>query len=615
MMVKQSLLTAMVSVLAFGCGSDPHDQVEAESPTPEPAALEIPYDSLTLNDLSAFVTTGKNWEIAGGVSSDYRIKHDLVKTEGAGILVNLPVESGAEHISSIFEHMDIEISFDVMVPKESNSGVYFQGRYEVQILDSWGIKNPGHGDMGGLYQRWEEDHQGFEGRAPNINAAIAPGLWQHFHILFRAPRFDTNGQKVKNALFEYVYLNDRLIHENVEVKGPTRSNQLEGEAPEGPLFIQGDHGPVAFKNFRYKLSGIDTISLSAIQYDFYDVSYDHLPSFDSITPTSSGSAAYIDIGVASKKEEYGLVFRGKMLVPNEGLYLFETDIDDGGDFWIDSVLVVSNSSKMGRDQYSSLIRLDSGTHDFMLSYVQDLHGALALISYEGPEISKRVLGAPPVLTKTKSDHEKQLILAPPTAPEMIRGFIMHRGQKLTHTISVGDPSGVHFAYDLRTAALVKVWKGEFGNATEMWEGRGKEQILQPILASVDLSNGSPFAQLQSPDERWPEENSGIEYMGYHLKKSGRPVFRYKLNGNEILDEISPVDSQSIMRVVTTQGEHPIWLKLGEGKVIHKVAEHLYSVDGDYYIISSTELIVRQGNHAQELLAIIQSNDFSYQILW
>ncbi len=616
-MLKPFLLLLVALLIVLGCGSDLDDLVKTEPQTTDSAVLEIPFDSIALDDLSSFATDGANWVIAGEVTSNYLVKHDLKIIPGHGVLVNLPVENGAAHIATTLEHMDIEISFDVMVPKESNSGIYFQGRYEVQILDSWGVENPGPGDMGGLYQRWEEDRQGFEGKAPDLNAAIAPGLWQHFHILFRAPRFDREGKKIQNALFKHVYLNDRLIHENVEVKGPTRSHQLQGEAPWGPLFIQGDHGPVAFKNFLYKLSDDDTISLSEIQYDFYDFPYDHLPFFDTVNPTSSGSLEYIDIEkVTSKKEEYGIDFKGKMMVPSSGNYLFETDLDDGGDFWIDSTLVVSNSAKMGRDQSSSIINLKNGTHDFRLSFVQDRSRALAQISYEGPQISKRNFGRPPASALNSRSNSTKLILPPPDAPEMIRGFIMHKGKKLTHIISVGDPTGVHFAYNLPEAALVKVWKGDFGDASEMWEGRGKEQILQPTLASVDLSNALPFALLQSTNDRWPEDKSALKYMGYDLNSDRRPVFRYLLHEREILDEISPAEAESIQRNITISGEGPsICLKLGEGLSIQKVADDLYSVDGHYFIISTADLTIRQEIGRQQLVAQIESHNFSYKILW
>src|SRR5690606_20858767 len=137
-----------------------------------------------------------------------------------------PEKGKNQHLFTAFEHGDIEIELDVMMPVHSNSGLYFQGRYEIQLFDSWAVYKPQHSDMGGIYHRWDNSRaeKGYEGHPPAINAAKAPGLWQHFKIIFHAPRFNAAGQKVNNAIFKEVWLNGVLIHENQEVTGPTRSS-------------------------------------------------------------------------------------------------------------------------------------------------------------------------------------------------------------------------------------------------------------------------------------------------------------------------------------------------------------------------------------------------------
>lgn len=139
-----------------------------------------------------------------------------------------------------YKHGDARIEVDVMVPKGSNSGIYVQGEYEVQVLDSWGRKEVGNGDIGALY-----------GAAPpRVNASKPPGEWQHFVIEFRAPRFDKAGKKTANAKFVKVVLNGKVLHENVEMKGPTPGGVSGKEGPTGPLMFQGNHGPVAYRNIK-----------------------------------------------------------------------------------------------------------------------------------------------------------------------------------------------------------------------------------------------------------------------------------------------------------------------------------------------------------------------------
>ena len=131
--------------------------------------------------------------------------------------------------------------------------------------------------------------------SPHINAALAPGLWQRIHLLFRAPRFDDQGKKIANARFEYVYLNDRLIHQNAEVTGPTRAHQEEGEVALAPLYLQGDHGPVAFRNIQYKTYGLDSLALTNLTYKLYHGKYDYIPDFDTMTPIRSGVVDFFNL--------------------------------------------------------------------------------------------------------------------------------------------------------------------------------------------------------------------------------------------------------------------------------------------------------------------------------
>ncbi|MFN3650917.1 MAG: DUF1080 domain-containing protein [Armatimonadota bacterium] len=134
---------------------------------------------------------------------------------------------------------DHTLEVEVMVPKGSNSGIYVAGEYEVQVLDSFGKEQVGPGDLGGIYGA----------SAPKVNAAKAPGEWQKFVIDFKAPRFKGD-RKVSNAKFLKVVLNDQVIHENVEMKGPTPTGVSGKEAPTGPVMFQGDHGAVAYRNLR-----------------------------------------------------------------------------------------------------------------------------------------------------------------------------------------------------------------------------------------------------------------------------------------------------------------------------------------------------------------------------
>lgn len=117
-----------------------------------------------------------------------------------------------------------------------NSGVYVQGRYEVQVLDSFGLQGENN-ECGGIYQIAK----------PRLNMCYPPLSWQTYDIDFRAPTFDSDGQKGKNARITIRH-NGILIHDDLELPRGTPGGVSDESRDPGPLYLQ-DHGnPVAFRN-------------------------------------------------------------------------------------------------------------------------------------------------------------------------------------------------------------------------------------------------------------------------------------------------------------------------------------------------------------------------------
>ena len=176
------------------------------------------------------------WKV-GSATLDSKNAAKLAFDSKGEELVNSETQSCDLSTARKFGDCVVEVEF--MIPKGSNSGVYLMGEYEVQILDSFGKQKVGPGDMGGIYAN----------AAPRVNACKKPGEWQKFVIDFQAPRFE-NGKKTGNAKFIKVTLNDEVLHENVEVKGPTPGGLTGKESATGPVMFQGDHGPVTFRNIK-----------------------------------------------------------------------------------------------------------------------------------------------------------------------------------------------------------------------------------------------------------------------------------------------------------------------------------------------------------------------------
>ena len=118
--------------------------------------------------------------------------------------------------------------------ERGNSGVYLQGRYEVQVLDSFGLEGESN-ECGGIYSI----------ARPKVNACFPPLTWQTYDIDFTAAVYE-DGVKVKNARVT-VRHNGILIHNDLELKTGTPGKDPEGEG-DGPLYLQGHGNQVLYRN-------------------------------------------------------------------------------------------------------------------------------------------------------------------------------------------------------------------------------------------------------------------------------------------------------------------------------------------------------------------------------
>ncbi len=116
-----------------------------------------------------------------------------------------------------------------------NSGMYVQGRYECQILDSFGLDGANN-ECGGIYKIAK----------PNVNMCLPPLVWQTYDVDFTAARYDDAGKKVKNARVTISH-NGVKIHDDLELPNGTPGKHPEGPGPD-ILYLQGHGNPVVFRN-------------------------------------------------------------------------------------------------------------------------------------------------------------------------------------------------------------------------------------------------------------------------------------------------------------------------------------------------------------------------------
>lgn len=205
-----------------------------------------------LTDPAAWKEPGNVLQPFAAVELDPQNARKFVAKDGKGVWFN----SGKK--SNLFTKQkfgDIELHVEFNLPKGSNSGIKFHGHYEIQIADSFGKKEVNGEDCGGIYPRAELKPRYThidKGIAPKVNACKAPGEWQTLDVTFLAPRFDKEGKKVKNAMILKATLNGQVIHDKQELLTPTGDRWKNAEMAEGPLMVQLDHGPVAFRSIQVR---------------------------------------------------------------------------------------------------------------------------------------------------------------------------------------------------------------------------------------------------------------------------------------------------------------------------------------------------------------------------
>lgn len=618
-----------------------------------PLAAEslLPADSIPLDSLNSFKSPGKNWVLASAIGGDPRQTKELVPVSGTGVLINVAPPKSGDNLISNWEHGDIELSFDYLLPQDSNSGVYIMGRYEVQLLDSWGVETPDVHDSGAIYERWiEKEKRGYEGTAPTVNASRAPGLWQSMRIVFQAPRFNQQGKKIANARFVEVEHNGFIIHRNVEVTGPTRGAKWTKETSSGPILIQGNHGPVAFRNFTKRDYNFDTkVSIQNVTSQLKRRLNVAATINDWEAPTEDlppVAASVIDPSALGESKYFTATYAGEINIPTAGTYAFEADsrgtltLEIAGQ---DALIPINPGVR------SVPIELAAGAQPFTLKYV---HGRWnkpeVALFVEGPGIARHQWGAKAkkekveAMTAAMADEEEpvaapknkkvtEIIVSPPAdGVRLQRGFTPFDPRKRLYSVAVGDSNGVHYAYDFETATILRVWNGPFLDLFEFWDGRAHNQYLNPIGPALTFHDNPTVGLLESGEHDWPTESDAMwNFDGYTLDERGVPTFHARLSDIEIEDSITTTSApRSLQRSLTLRGNHTSWMTgilLAEAGTITAQPDGLSFIigDRDYYIDLSADNenqpFVRRINGRDQLLLFppkyTDESNLTYTLVW
>jgi len=201
----------------------PEDKEDVKG-TPPPAGATVLFDGKSLD----------NWERARNPGpAPWKLLPNGIMQAGGGDIKTKNAFTGRFKL-----HAEFRVPY---MPKalgqgRGNSGVYLQGRYEVQVLDSYGLKSQSN-DCGGIYGI----------AAPLVNMCKAPTIWQSYDIEFQAPTCE-DGKKTAPAVMT-VFHNGVKIHDKVRITSNNTTAGLGGDVcTPGPIMLQ-DHGnPVQYRN-------------------------------------------------------------------------------------------------------------------------------------------------------------------------------------------------------------------------------------------------------------------------------------------------------------------------------------------------------------------------------
>ena len=618
-------------LLAVGAGAQP---------------IELPAKTIALQNLADFKPTGKNWNVVSDVFYDLNKAGGGTTKPGTGVLVNTPSSKSKDQLFTTLEHSDLELELDFMMEKGANSGIYLQSRYEVQLFDSWGVSVPKSSDCGAIYERWDErrpdGRKGYEGHPPMQNVSKAPGLWQHLKVVFRAPRFNSTGEKTANARFLKVTQNGVVVQENVEVTGPTRAAAFTDEKPTGPLMIQGDHGAVAIRNIRYKAYSPEPVTLTNMQLSAYEGRFKSVSDFDALKPTRQMDLDVLAHLAPGSRDRFGGKITGTMHIPRAGQYLLnlnlrwiptETDPNrpnGAGELTIAGKPVLTISGKQGGTA-SALVSLDAGDLPVVLAYYKNnglwyARSNDILLSIEGPGVQQTTLNQ----VIRAEDPVGEISLLANSEPVMQRGFVNHRGLKHTHTISVGEPGQANYTVDLNKGEFLQIWRGDFLETTPMWYGRGETQLSVPLGSVIELSGKPSLTYLADQNTTWPDSNATYTNLGYDIDPTGRPVFKYTLGGTAVRESFTAEDGGRKLthsfavtpgKSESSQPSGNLWCRVAEGSDIVALPNGLYAVNDKQYLIEwpgkQKPVIRSTSRNTKEMLLPVAGNTgtVTYSIVW
>lgn len=331
---------------------------------------------------------------------------------------------------------------------------------------------------------------------------------------------------------------------------PKENDELTFTAPEKPgvyPFVCTFPGHAAIMQGKMNVgeTGQRLPGLTDLKFELFLGNWKTLPDFAKLKPHREGDVkdGLVQIKVDDYKNEFGLVFTGKLDVPKDGDYSFQIASDDGGRIFVDGRRVVENDGiHPATTIREGKAKLKKGAHVFRLEYFQATGQAELFAAWGGPGFVTTPLsktehpGMKAVTKKGKNKNENTgfpLVVA--QEPIVYRNFITGAGNR---AIGVGYPGNASIAWSTEAMNLAIAWRGAFIDAARHWNGRGggaQPPLGFDVFRPAELSQ--PFAVI-ADGATWPAlekggRAAGYTWRGYELDEKRMPIFRYDWEGVKV----------------------------------------------------------------------------------
>ncbi|MCX6839923.1 MAG: PA14 domain-containing protein [Verrucomicrobia bacterium] len=413
------------------------------------------------------------------------------------------------------------------------------------------------------------------------------------NLVFCQPGTDTAAMAMKQmekpdeALKRNWLPNDPRIWRHSKMLNPHEKEELAFTAPEKPgtyPYVCTFPGHALTMRGEMKVAPMGA-GLQALQFALYLGNWKALPDFSQLKPHREGKVDdnLIAVKLDDYKNEFGVVFTGKIIAPRRGAYRFFLSSDDGARILIDGKEVVAyDGIHPAGDIKEKGLQLDKGEHTFRLEYFQGGGNIELYAAWKGADFQITPLSQwlhPNWKGGAKKQKEFDPIpLVVKDEPVIYRNFIQGAGNR---GVGVGYPGGINIAWSAESMNLALIWRGAFIDAAKHWNSRGGGHqaplgydVLQPTGEVTPA-----FFVTEKPDAEWPKWDKakrygGFEWQGYNLDAKRAPTFRYTWQGTEIEETFTtegngnkPDGNAKLIRTVKIKGKLPenTWYRLGVGK--------------------------------------------------